>query len=120
MIVFVIIAVLITVIVIGILKDTNISTYSNYSGRNEKTEPLKFPIWGWIIIILLSVFPVFNLIGFVIFICVYSHYLSDIDYNYMFDKYTKLSLRGDNVVSRICSSVVKLLTKKVWDSKYST
>lgn len=113
MTVFIIIAVLIAVIVVGILKDTNISTYSNYSGNNKKTEPLKLPIWGWLIIILLITFPIFNLVSFVVFICVYSHYSLHIDYNYMFDKYMELSLRGDNIISRTCSSVVKFLTKKV-------
>lgn len=117
MTVFIIIAVLIAVIVVGILKDTNISTYSstysNYSGNNKKTEPLKLPIWGWLIIILLIAFPIFNLVSFVVFICVYSHYSSGIDYNYMLDKYMKLSLRGDNVISRTFNSVVKFLKKKV-------
>lgn len=109
-----IIAILITTLTLGILKDTHVKVYYRcYGPANLLREyDVIVPLWMALIITVLSLVPATNITLFVAFII---YYIVHAKWNpNKCDDYTHVfSLRGDNIVTRGLLKVKSILCKGI-------
>lgn len=111
-----IIAILIIILTLSILKDTNVKVYYNYIGYSRAELKREYVViiqlWEALTIVILGLLPIANIVLFVVFILYYAiHAGWNPD---KCDNYTHVfSLRGDNIVTRGLLKVKNLLCKEI-------
>lgn len=111
-----IIAILIIILTLSILKDTNVKVYYNYNGYSHAELRREYvviiPLWEAFIIVILGLLPIANIVLFVVFILYYAIHAGwnpNRCYNYTH----VFSLRGDNIITKGLLKAKNLLCKEI-------
>lgn len=111
-----VIAILIIILTLSILKDTNVKVYYNYNGYSRAELRREYVVivqlWEALIIVILGLLPIANIVLFVAFII---YYVIHAGWNpNKRDNYTHVfSLRGDSIVTKGLLKVKNLLCKEI-------
>ena len=106
---WIIIGILLTIIIVGILKDTHCVCY--YGLEVDEEFDIKIPMWVLISFLLLELVPFFNIVLFVVFITWYI--VKSCGKPDMFDEKCLLSLRGETYVGKVLVIIKNFLNIKV-------
>ena len=106
---WIIIGIFLTIIIVGILKDTHCVCYDGLEVEEEFD--IKIPMWVLIILLLLELIPSFNIMLFVVFIIVYI--VKSCGKPEIWDEKCLFSLRGETYVGKVLVIIKNFLNIKV-------
>ena len=106
---WIIIGIFLTIIIVGILKDTHCVCY--YGLKVEEEFDIKIPMWVLIIILLLELIPSFNIMLFIVFIIVYI--VKSCGKPDRYGERCLFRLRGETYVGKVLVIVKNFLNIKV-------
>ena len=106
---WIIIGIFLTIIIVGILKDTHCVCYNGLEVDEEFD--IKIPMWLLIIILLIDLIPFYNIVLFIAFIIWYI--VKSCGKPDMFDEKCLLSLRGETYVGKVLIIIKNFLNIKV-------
>lgn len=106
---WIIIGIFLTIIIVGMLKDTHCKCYEGLEAKKEFD--IKIPLWVLIIILFIELIPFLNIVLFAAFIILYI-VKSCNEPNRFYDK-CLFSLRGETYVGQILVVIKNFLNIKV-------
>ena len=106
-----IVSILIILIVIFTLSDTNVQLYKHYGDKKGVEHKLQLPVWSILAIIALGIVPGLNIILFASFIILYN-VLAYQNPKHCYEC-SVVSLRGRNWLTKSLLKIKKFLTKTI-------
>ena len=104
-----IIGIILTIIIVGIMKDTHFKRYNGMKVVEESE--VRIPLWFFIMIILVEQIPVLNILLFLTFLVAYFIF-SNMKPEMYLVKYIP-SLKGETYVGKIVIKIKKLLCTEI-------